>query len=86
MPPQAWYSYWLRRPGLRKEKRQMANTSNDMARRVAETVRAACVRAALEAYESASMDGLCHEGAWEAAIDAMRSMDLDAVLQGSESR
>ncbi len=64
----------------------MATTSNDITRRVAETVRAACVRAALEAYESASMDGLCHEGAWEAAIDAMRSMNLDTVLEGSESR
>ncbi len=54
-------------------------------RRVAERVRAACVQAALAGYEQAGMDGLCHEGAWEAAIDAIRSLNLDRVLQ-QESR
>lgn len=51
------------------------------ARQIAEVVRAACVRAALEGYEQASMDGLCHEGAWEAAVDAIRSLDLNSVLK-----
>jgi hypothetical protein len=50
-------------------------------RRVAEKVRVACVAAALDGYEQASMDGLCHAGAWEAAIDAIRALDLDALLQ-----
>ena len=50
--------------------------------RVAEAVRQACVRAALEGYERAASDGLCHEGAWEAAVDAVRALDIDAVLQG----
>jgi hypothetical protein len=50
-------------------------------RRVAEKVRAACVQAALEGYEQAGMDGLCHEGAWEAAIDAIRGLNLDRILQ-----
>jgi hypothetical protein len=48
--------------------------------RVAQTVRAACVRAAIEAYERAGMDGLCAEGAWEAAIEAIRGVDLDRLL------
>jgi pentatricopeptide repeat protein len=42
----------------------------------AERVRQACIRAALEAYESAGMSGLCEEGRWEAAVDAMRRLDL----------
>jgi hypothetical protein len=50
-------------------------------RRVAEMVRAACVDAALAGYEQASMDGLCHEGAWEVAVDAIRALNLDALLQ-----
>lgn len=50
-------------------------------RRFAEAIRAACLQAALTAYEDASLDGLCHEGAWECAIDAMRSLDLDALMR-----
>ncbi len=55
-------------------------------RRVAELIRAACVHAALEGYEQAGMDGLCHEGAWEAAIDAMRSLNLERILQQGQKR
>lgn len=50
-------------------------------RRLAEAVRSACLQAALEGYEDASMDGLCHEGAWESAIDAIRSLNIDALLK-----
>lgn len=46
----------------------------------AAAVRAACVRTALDAYENARMDGLCHEGAWEAAVSAMRMLDLDKIV------
>ncbi len=42
----------------------------------AETVRAACLKAAQEAYEDAGMRGLCPEGCWELALDAIRSLDL----------
>jgi hypothetical protein len=48
--------------------------------RTAEAVREACVRAALEGYERAAMSGLCAEGAWEAAISAIRMVDLRSVL------
>jgi hypothetical protein len=49
-------------------------------RRLAEAVRAACVRAALDAHEDAGVRGLCQEGRWEAAIEAIRCLDLDRVL------
>ena len=39
------------------------------------------MRAALDAYEQAGVSGLCVEGRWELAVDAMRSLDLDAVIQ-----
>ncbi|MDE2090908.1 MAG: acetyltransferase [Gammaproteobacteria bacterium] len=50
-------------------------------KRLAEAVRQACLRAASEGYESASISGLCHEGAMEAAFDAIRRLDLETVLQ-----
>jgi hypothetical protein len=49
-------------------------------RQLAEAVRAACIQAALAGYEEASMDGLCHEGAWELAIDAIRALDIEAII------
>lgn len=47
---------------------------------IAEAVHRACVETTLAAYEAARMDGLCHEGAWEIAVNALRQLDLDAIL------
>ena len=55
-------------------------TDIDRDHRVAEATRAACVAAAQASYERAAADGLCDEGAWEAAIDAVRSLNVDTVL------
>lgn len=49
---------------------------------VAEAVRQACIRAVLDGYQQAAISGLCHEGAFEAAVDAIRMLDLAALLQG----
>jgi hypothetical protein len=46
---------------------------------VAERVRHLLVQTALEAYEDAALRGLCGEGAWEAAISALRQVDLSNV-------
>ncbi|MDQ4076430.1 MAG: acetyltransferase [Chloroflexota bacterium] len=54
--------------------------STDRQRRLAEAVRTACLQAAIRGYEQAAMDGLCHEGAWECALDAIRAVDLDTLL------
>lgn len=42
-----------------------------------EHIRNALLEAALRAYEEAGIQGLCAEGRWEAAVDAMRSLDLE---------
>jgi hypothetical protein len=47
---------------------------------LAKAVRAACAAAAVEGYERAAADGLCHEGAWEAALEAIRALDVAAVI------
>ena len=47
---------------------------------VAETVRAACLNVARLAYEDAGIRGLCADGRWEAALTAIRQLDLSGVL------
>ncbi len=49
-------------------------------RRLAEAVRRACVDAALAAYEDAQIRGLCREGAWECAVDAVRQVDVARII------
>lgn len=53
---------------------------DDAARRIARGVRDACVDAALAGHETAGLGGLCAEGRWEAAVEAIRSLDLDAIV------
>lgn len=55
--------------------------TNDEQRRIAEAIKAACLKAAIEAYQHAKMSGLCQEGAWELAMDAIKSLDTEAVLR-----
>jgi hypothetical protein len=73
---------------LRKDQQlrflQMSNEiSEDETRRIAEAVRAVCLRAALDGYERAGLAGLCLEGRWEVAMDAIRGLDMNTVLQVS---
>lgn len=49
-------------------------------RQLAETVRRACIDAWREGYESAAMSGLCAEGALEAALSAVQSIDLETLV------
>lgn len=58
-----------------------SNPAAGDARLLAEAVRQACLNAAREAFESASLSGLCREGAEEAALDAIRALDLDKALR-----
>ena len=48
---------------------------------MAERVRADLIRAALAAYEDAALRGLCAEGAWEAAVGAMRQLELSSATE-----
>jgi len=54
-------------------------------KRLAEAVRAACLKAAREGYEQAAMSGLCHEGAVEASLGAVSALDLEPLL-GPQAR
>lgn len=49
--------------------------------RHAEAVRTACLEAAINAYEQASISGLCGEGAWEVARGAIQTLDLKRLIE-----
>lgn len=51
-------------------------------RRIAEAVRRACADAAEAAYEDAGIRGLCAEGRWEVALEAVRRVDVEGVIRG----
>lgn len=48
---------------------------------IADAVRRACLEAALAAYEDAGIRGVCEEGRWEAAVGAIRTLDLEPVIR-----
>ena len=69
--------------GTRLPCRQCKSTEtvvNDDSVQFAEGVRNVLVQVALAAYEDAALQGLCCEGAWEAAVSAMRRVDLGPML------
>jgi hypothetical protein len=66
--------------GARKKGHTLMSQRTDTSVVLAETVRAACLDAATLAYEDAGIRGLCAEGRWEAALAAMRQLDLVAAL------
>jgi len=48
--------------------------------RLAEAVRTACAEAAEEAFEDGGLRGLCVEGRWELALEAIRRVNLRDVV------
>lgn len=54
---------------------------DEAGRAVAEAVREALRNAALGAYEEGGLSGLCAEGRWELALDALRATDLLPVIR-----
>lgn len=48
---------------------------------LAESIRRAVIRAGEAAFEDAGIQGLCAEGRWEAAVAAMRSLDVEPLAR-----
>ena len=53
--------------------------------RLVEAVRSACLETAARAYEDAGISGLCHEGRWEIALQAIRTLDLGPVVSEAQA-
>jgi hypothetical protein len=58
-------------------------TNVEKLQQMAEVIRQICINAAIDGYETAASDGLCHEGAWEAAISAMQTVELVPLVQAA---
>jgi hypothetical protein len=58
----------------------MKEKDSEKIEKVAEDLRNYFIKTAIEKYEDASIAGLCAAGAWEAAIDAVRTMNLKKIL------
>lgn len=58
-------------------------SSNSPKAETAEKIREACIHAAKEGFREASMSGLCTDGAMEAAVSAIQSLDLEKILDDS---
>jgi len=56
------------------------NQDHTKIKKIAEKVRSACIEAAREGFQDASMSGLCLEGAIEAAIGSIQSLDLEFII------
>ena len=54
--------------------------NTDKRSELAEAVRAACLKVAIDAYEDAGVRGLCQEGRWEVAVEAIRSLDVSELI------
>lgn len=53
---------------------------------LAEQVRMACLEAALDAYEEGGMLGLCQQGRFDLAMDAIQALNLALVIQQQAER
>ena len=49
--------------------------------KLAKKVKKACIQAAKEGFQDASMSGLCNEGAMEAAVSAIQRLDLKTIVK-----
>jgi hypothetical protein len=64
---------------LQRGKMALENPEMLAGKQLAERVRAALIEHALAAHADAGVRGLCAQGAWEAAVGALRSLDLDPI-------
>ena len=53
---------------------------------LAKRIRDACLEAVLQAYEDAGVQGLCAEGRWEAAVGALKTVELAPLFVSSNTR
>jgi hypothetical protein len=79
---------WMDRPWVLTEEGRRSRLGveleckrcDDAGRAVAEAVREVLRSAALRAYEDGGLSGLCAEGRWELAVDALGATDLTAAI------
>lgn len=68
-------------PSPDTDKSQLTNRQTSNRLQIAQIVREACIDAAREGFTDASIQGLCQEGAMEAAMSAIERLDLSNLLK-----
>jgi len=48
---------------------------------IAELIKKACIETAKDAFQDASMSGLCRDGAMEVAISAIQKLNAEQVIK-----
>lgn len=48
---------------------------------IAVKVKDACIKAAKEGFQDASISGLCADGAMEAAVSAIQRLDVELIIK-----
>lgn len=79
-PAPAWAIYAGRARNRAGYEGMTGKLTNDPLRDAVEATRRACLSAALRAWEDAGIQGLCAEGRWEAAVSAIRALDVEALV------
>jgi len=76
---------WMERPWILSEegRRQRIGMEVNCKRcdEMGRTILQAAIEAADEAYHQGGLSGLCHEGRWELAREAIRNLDLEKELR-----
>jgi len=55
--------------------------SEEQLYKVAEFIKKECFKEAVDGYEFAKISGLCQEGAWDLAMDRVKSLNIKKVLK-----
>lgn len=79
---------WMERPWVLTEEGRRSRLGveldckrcDEAGRAVAEAVREALLSAASQAHEEGGLSGLCAEGRWDLALDALRTADLTGAV------
>jgi hypothetical protein len=61
------------------------NADRSASAQLADSIRRAVIAAGAAAYEDAGIQGLCAEGRWEAAVAAMRAVDVAGIARSAAS-
>jgi hypothetical protein len=85
---------WMERPWILTEEGRRSRLGveleckrcDEAGHAVAEAVREALLEAARQAYEEGGLSGMCAEGRWELALDAMGATELSPVILRALSR
>ncbi|MDZ7716816.1 MAG: acetyltransferase [Balneolaceae bacterium] len=58
--------------------------SDEQLTQLAQEVQDACFEAAKEGFQEASISGLCRDGAIEAALGAIQSLDINKLIKQAD--